>query len=57
MTFTGYWGQGVMNIPVLLIAVSSSEKMDFILVTENPLEQMSQGKSLIGCECARGSKE
>lgn len=46
-----------MNIAVLLLALSSSEKMYFILMTENPLEQMSQGKGPTGCKCARGSEE
>lgn len=37
-----------MNIAVLLIALFSSEKLYFILMTENPLEQMSQRESHIG---------
>ena len=43
-----YQGKDVMNIAVLLIALFSSEKVYFILMTENPLEQMSQCESHIG---------
>lgn len=37
-----------MNIAILLTALLPSEKVYFILMTENPLERMSQGKSLSG---------
>ena len=43
-----YQGQDVMNIAILLIAMFSSEKVYFVSMRENPLEQMSQHESHIG---------
>lgn len=53
MTFTNGLGQSVTDIALVLTVLSSSEKMYFILTTEDPLEQMSQRKIRIGLECAR----
>ena len=52
MTLTNYRGQSVMNIALVLAGRFSPEQIYFILTTEDPLEQMSQGKSRIGLVCA-----